>query len=116
MGIKEIGMMDGKIVVTYKILCDNDLDQKISLKELLNNEKVAKAIKSEFAKGHRNITLKSKEEATLSIETLKELHTVEVSKDDFADLLSLAEDDANSKKLLKKECSRVELVDIETHL
>lgn len=106
--------MDGKIMITYKVLCDNDLNQKISLKELLNNEKVAKAIKSEFAKGHRNITLNSTEEATLSIETLKQLHTVEVSKNDFADLLSLAEDDANSKKLLKKECSRVELVDIET--
>lgn len=106
--------MDGKIMITYKVLCDNDLSQKISLKELLNNEKVAKAIKSEFAKGYRNIALKSTEEATLSIETLKQLHTVEVSKNDFADLLSLAEEDANSKKLLKKECSRVELVDIET--
>jgi hypothetical protein len=106
--------MDGKIMITYKVLCDNDLNQKISLKELLSNEKVAKAIKSEFAKGHRNIMLNSTEEATLSIETLKQLHTVEVSKNDFADLLSLAEDDANSKKLLKKECSRVELVDIET--
>ncbi len=106
--------MDGKIMITYKVLCDNDLNQKISLSKLLNNEKVAKAIKSEFAKGYRNITLNSTGEAELSIETLKQLYSVEVSKNDFADLLSLAEEDANSKKLLKKECSRVELVDIET--
>jgi len=42
------------------------------------------------------------------------VHTFEVSKDDFADLLTLAEEDAKNKKLLKKECERVELVDITT--
>ena len=34
-------------------------------------------------------------------------------KDDFADLLSLAEEDATSRKLFKKECVGIELVDIE---
>lgn len=106
--------MDGKIMVTYKILCDGDLNEEIALKDLLANEKIARAIKSEFAKGHRNISLHSSHDIKISIETTKELHSVEVSKDDFADLLSLAEEDANTKKLLKKECARVELVDIET--
>ncbi|MCD6258160.1 MAG: hypothetical protein J7J31_01010 [Helicobacteraceae bacterium] len=107
--------MDGKIMVTYKILCDGDLNEEISLKELLANEKVSRAIKSEFAKGYRNISLHASENIKVSLATTKELHSVEVSKDDFADLLSLAEEDANNKKLLKKECARVELVDIETY-
>ncbi|QSZ40968.1 hypothetical protein GJV85_02170 [Sulfurimonas aquatica] len=106
--------MDGNMLITYKILCSGDMNQKISLEQLLSNEKVLKVIKSEFAKGHRNISLGSKESASLYIETTKELYTLEVQKDDFADLLTLAEEDANNRKLLKKECSRVELVDIET--
>ncbi len=106
--------MDGKMLITYKILCDGDFSEKILLSQLLANEKIEKVIKSEFAKGFRNITLGSKEDATLYIETSKALHTLEVDKDDFADLLTLAEEDANNKKLLKKECSRIELVNIET--
>ena len=37
-----------------------------------------------------------------------------VSKNDFADLLELAEEDARKHKRLKKECDGVELVDILT--
>jgi len=107
--------MNGNIVVTYKILCESDLNTSVTLKELLLNEKVSKAIKSEFAKGFRNIELVTEsEEATLIVETSKELYTLEVSKDDFADILVLAEEDAIERKLFKKDCSRVELVDIET--
>ena len=107
--------MNGTIMVTYKILCNGDLNKDISLEELLLNEKVAKAIKSEFAKGLRNIALLSTStDASLRIETTKELHSFEVTKDDFADILVLAEEDAATKKLLKKDCERVELVDIET--
>jgi len=107
--------MNGTIMVTYKILCDGDLNKEISLEELLLNEKVVKAIKSEFAKGLRNIALLSTStDASLRIETTKELHSFEVTKDDFADILVLAEEDAASKKLLKKDCERVELVDIDT--
>jgi len=107
--------MNGTIMVTYKILCNGDLNKDISLQELLLNEKVIKAIKSEFAKGFRNIALLSTStEKKKKIETSKELHSFEVTKDDFADLLMLAEEDATTKKLLKKDCERVELVDIET--
>ena len=107
--------MNGTIMVTYKILCNGDLNKDISLEELLLNEKVLKAIKSEFAKGFRNIALLSTStDASLRIETSKELHSFEVTKDDFADILVLAEEDAATKKLLKKDCERVELVDIET--
>ena len=107
--------MDGKIIVTYKVLCQGDLNRDISLTELLSNEKVIKAIKSEFAKGLRNIELSTVDEnASLKISTIKDIQTFEVLKDDFADILTLAEEDASSKKLLKKGCERVELVNIET--
>lgn len=107
--------MNGTIMVTYKILCSGDFNKEISLKELFLNEKISKAIKSEFAKGFRNIDIVSNEiDTSFTIETKKELYSFEVNKDDFADILMLAEEDASSKKLLKKDCERVELVDIET--
>jgi len=104
--------MDGKIMVTYKILCKNDFNLEISLEQIINNEKVSKIIKSEFAKGVRNIDYAFKHNCTVKIETQKEHYTFEALKDDFADLLSLAEEDATSRKLYKKECVGIELVDI----
>ncbi len=102
-------------MVTYKILCESDLNKIVLLEELFQNEKVAKVIKSEFAKGFRNINLVSEiKEASFLIETQKELYHFEVQKDDFADILVLAEEDAVNNKLFKKGCSRIELVDIET--
>ena len=107
--------MNGTIMVTYKILCNADLNKELTLQELFSNEKVAKVIKSEFAKGFRNLTLlPSEEKDSFKIETLKELHSFEVNKDDFADILVLAEEDAANKKLIKKDCDRVELVNLET--
>jgi len=107
--------MNGTIMVTYKLLCKTDFNKKLTLQELLNNEKVAKVIKSEFAKGHRNLDLIPNEESgSFNIETVKELHKFEVNKDDFADILVLAEEDAANKKLIKKDCERVELVNLET--
>jgi len=107
--------MNGKIMVTYKILCKADVNQEISINDLLENEKIAKVIKSEYAKGLRNITLLSNsKDSSIRIETLKDLYSFEAQKDDYADLLVLAEEDALNKKLIKKDCERVELVDIET--
>ena len=107
-------MMDGKIMVTYKILCKTDFNAEVSIEQLLKNDKVVKVIKSEFAKGIRNIDLNFKNnDSKLKIETQKELYQFEASKNDFADLVSLAEDDAMSKKLIKKDCIGIELVDIE---
>jgi hypothetical protein len=105
----------GTMNITYKILCNNDTDMTISLDDLLNNEKIVKAIKSEFGKGVRNIALSSDDKAALLVlATEKELYNFEVSKNDFADLLELAEENAKGRKLFKKECDRVEIVDIET--
>ena len=107
--------MEGNIIVTYRVLCQSDLNKEISLSDLLANEKVVKVIKSEFAKGLRNIELLQKgEDVSIKLESTKELHTFEVSKDDFADILALAEDEAAANKLFKKDCDRVELVNIET--
>jgi hypothetical protein len=80
----------------------------------LTNEKIEKAIKSEFAKGLRNLVLSHKEEADIFLKTEKEVFEVTVSKNDFADLLELAEEDARKHKRIKKECDGVELVDILT--
>ena len=108
--------MNGKIEVTYKLLCKNDINKDISINDLLKNEKIVKTIKSEFAKGFRNIQLVADNENinTLKIETIKELYKVEVEKDDFADILALAEEDVVARKLFKKDCNRIELVNIET--
>lgn len=107
--------MDGKIMVTYKIVCKNDFNQELTIGQLLSNEKIAKAIKNEFAKGIRNIELLTKDaDCNIKMQTLKELYQFEVNKDDFADLITLAEEDANSRKLIKKDCSFIELINIET--
>jgi len=100
--------------ISYTIMCNNDVNLKIALSEILANEKVAKAIKSEFGKGIRNLALVSNDEASLSIKTEKEVHEFIVSKNDFADILVLAEEDARKHKRIKKECEGVELVDIVT--
>ena len=107
--------MDGNIMVTYKIICKNDFNLELTIDNILSNEKVLKVIKNEFAKGVRNIELLTKNsDCNVKIETVKELYQVEVNKNDFADLISLAEEDAHARKLIKKDCSFIELVDIET--
>ena len=107
--------MKGTMNITYKVLCQKDTNKEITIDALLNNEKVLKVIKSEFGKGIRNLTLTSDDKtALLTLATEKKLYRFEVSKNDFADILDLAEDDAKGRKLLKKECDRVEIVDIET--
>lgn len=107
--------MDGEILISYKVLCDGDLNRSVTIEELLKNEKILKVIKTEFAKGLRNIELKPNQNNTaIELSTIKEIQTLEVNKNDYADILALAEDDATSKKLFKKDCSRVELIDMET--
>ena len=106
--------MDGMIKVSYTVMCKNDVSIELTLTQLLQNEKIAKAIKSEFATGLRNLALISSVNSEVSIKTAKEVYELEVSKNDFADLLELAEEDARKHKRLKKECDGVELVDIIT--
>ena len=106
--------MEGTIKVSYTVMCSNDVNLELSLTDILSNEKVAKAIKSEFAKGLRNLTLSSGEEAALYIKTQKEVYEFTVNKNDFADILELAEEDARKHKRIKKECEGVELINIIT--
>lgn len=107
--------MNGNIEVTYKVVTEKDLNLSLSLEELLQNEKIVKVIKSEFAKGYRNIDIVSDSESSgkFRLETVKEHYTFSVLKDDFADIINLAEDDATTRKLIKKDCY-VELVNIKT--
>ena len=106
--------MNGTIKVSYTVMCQNDVAQELTLNTLLSNEKVMKAIKSEFATGLRNLALNAKEDTSIYIKTNKEIFHFETSKDDFADLLELAEEDARKHKRFKKECDGVEIVNIET--
>lgn len=106
--------MDGTMKVSYKMLCDGDAYNEVSLIQILQNEKVAKAIKSEFAKGLRNIALSTSENVIIEISTDKEIFEFEADKKDFADLIELAEEDAREHKRIKKGCSGVELVDFVT--
>lgn len=107
--------VNGNIEVTYKVVNQKDLNLSIGLKELLKNEKIVKAIKNEFAKGYRNIDIKIDSELNdkFTLETIKEHYSFTVLKDDFADIITLVEEDAMGRKLLKKDCF-VELVDIKT--
>jgi len=107
-------LMDGTMKVSYKMLCDGDVYNEVSLIEILQNEKVAKAIKSEFAKGLRNIALSTSEDIKIEISTEKEIFEFEAEKKDFADLIELAEEDAKLHKRIKKGCTGVELVDFST--
>jgi len=102
------------IKVSYTIMCKNDVNIELTLHKILSNEKIAKAIKSEFASGLRNLSIVHKENSELAIKTSKTVYELSVSKNDFADLLELAEDDARKHKRFKKECDGVELVDIVT--
>jgi hypothetical protein len=106
--------MDGSMEVDYTVMCKNDVALEVSLAQLLQNEKVVRAIKGEFAKGLRNIALTCKDNPLIHLRTDKEVFTFTASKNDFADLLELAEEDARKHKRLKKECDGVELVDIRT--
>jgi phosphosulfolactate phosphohydrolase-like enzyme len=106
--------MDGAMKVTYTILCSSDVNKEISLEDVLGNEKIVKAIKGEFAKGIRNIVLAAKENTKITIKTEKKQYEFQVSKNDFADLLELAEEDARKHKRFKKGCDGIELVDIVT--
>jgi len=107
--------MQGKLNVTYQLICDNDTYQELSLQEILANEKIIKLLKSEFAKGIRNLQLSTNDpQSTLIISTEKEQYYFEAEKKDFADLIELAEEDAKKRKLFKKGCEAVEIIDFKT--
>ena len=107
--------MQGKIIVSYALICDNDTYQEVSLKAILENEKIVKLLKSEFAKGVRNLELSSNsEESKIILKTEKEIYSFEAEKKDFADFIELAEEDAKRNKRFRKGCQAVEIIDFVT--
>ena len=106
--------MTGQVKVKYKVVCKGDINQEIPLEELLNNEKIFKAIKSAYSSGKKEITITALHEAKVKMEAKKEIFEFLVEKNDFADLLDLAEEDARKNRRLKGVCQQVELVDYET--
>jgi hypothetical protein len=106
--------MTGELMIKYIVLCDGDLKVTVTLADLLKDEKIASAIKSAFAKGKRDIEAVIVEAGAMTVKNKKTVQSVTIPKDSFMDALTLAEEDARSKKLLKKGCDRIEIVDIET--
>lgn len=107
--------MDGEVEVFFKVLCDNDFSKEITLKALLESEKVLKAIKSEYGEGARNLLLATQMgEAIIKVESEKKVHSHIISKNDIQDILELTEEYAKSQKLFKVNCSRVELQNFKT--
>ncbi|HHD82075.1 MAG TPA: hypothetical protein ENK82_10075 [Campylobacterales bacterium] len=107
--------MEGKLMVSYSLICENDTYLEVSLNEILENEKVVKLLKSEFLKGIRNLELEaSTQDAKIIFSTQKEIYTFEAEKKDFADLVELAEEDAKARKLFKKGCDAVKILDFVT--
>lgn len=106
--------MIGELMISYIVLCDGDLEVTVTMADLLKDEKVARAIKNAFAKGKRDIEAVIADAGSMTIKNKKTVQTVMIPKDNFMDALTLAEEDARSKKLLKKGCDRIEIVDIET--
>ncbi|MCK5854218.1 MAG: hypothetical protein KAG56_03285 [Sulfurovaceae bacterium] len=106
--------MHGKLKVTYALICDNDTHQELTLQEILKNEKITKLLKSEFSKGVRNLSITHQGEAKIILSTQKEVFEFEAEKKDFADLIELAEEDAKGRKLFKKGCQAIEIIDFST--
>jgi len=107
--------MQGKLTVTYQLVCENDISKEVSLEEILKNEKIVKLLKSEYAKGLRNLEISTHDNhANIMLKTQKELYEFEAEKKDFADLIELAEENAKERKLFKKGCQEIELVDFVT--
>jgi len=106
--------MTGELMINYIVLCEGDLNMTLTMADLLKNENVAKAIKNAFAKGKRDIEAVIEEAGAMTIKNKKTVQTVTIPKDSFMDALTLAEEDARAKKLVKKGCERIEIVDIET--
>ncbi len=106
--------MEGKINVTYTLICDKDTHKEITIEEIISNEKVIRLLKSEFAKGIRNLEVSSRGDAKVILKTEKELYSFVVDKQDFADLVELAEEDARLNKRLKKDCQVVKIMDFVT--
>ncbi len=107
--------MEGQVEVYFTVLCENDFFKEIKLKELLQSEKVMKAIKSEFGEGARNLLVQATDEnISVDIRSEKKVYSHVIEKDDIQDILELTEEYARSQKLLKGNCSRIELKNFTT--
>ncbi len=107
--------MEGQVEVQFTVLCENDFYKELRLSELLASDKIIKAIKSEFGEGARNLLIGTdSDDAKLYIGSEKKIYTHRIEKNDIQDILELTEEYARSQKLLKGNCSRVELKNFTT--
>ena len=107
--------MKGKVEVHFTVLCDNDFQKEVTLKELLSSEKVLKAIKSDFCEGARNLQFSATDSSEkINISSEKKIYSHVINKSDIQDILELTEEYARTQKLFKGPCNRIELKDFST--
>lgn len=106
--------MEGTMKVVYSVVCDNDFERVVTADDLMSDDKIVKAITSAFGGAARNINVRSLCKEVFVIKPKKEEFELEIPKDDFADALTLAEEDAKKNRRFKKACERIMLVDIRT--
>lgn len=104
--------MTGQIIVSYVV--ENLSDHKtMTLQQLLEFDSVKKAIIKEMG-GKRNSVFDSSNIAgQVTLSNRSEVFTLEINKDDFADALTFAEDDAKNNKRLSGD-KVVTLIDLQT--
>ena len=107
--------MEGQVEVHFTVLCENDFNKELNLADLFHSEKVLKAIKSEFGEGARNLLVQANDETVkIAIRSDKKVYSHIIEKDDIQDILELTEEYAKNQKLLKGNCSRIELKNFTT--
>ena len=105
--------MKGTMKATYKVLCDNDINVEVTIGDIFNDEDVMKVVRRKFAKSSKPME-QSLAAEKIVLTSLKQTYECEFPKEQYLDTLEICEEDARSKKLLKKGCDRIEVVDIAT--
>lgn len=110
--------MEGSLYVDYSVSIAGEEEIKASVFEIISDEKISKLIKSAFGKGIRGAELLFDEENMrnifVAIGKKADVHTIELPKKDFADALTFAEEDAQSKGLMRKKDACVTLLNLRT--
>lgn len=106
--------MEGIMKVVYSVVCDNDFEKVVTAEDLMSDDKIVKAITYAFGGAARNVDIRSLCNEVFVLKPKKEEFEFEIPKDDFADALTLAEEDAKKRRRFKKGCERIMLVDIKT--
>ncbi|MBN2869386.1 MAG: hypothetical protein JXK04_00360, partial [Campylobacterales bacterium] len=88
-------------------------DVTISLEDLVADEDVMKIIRRKFGKTSKPLE-HAVTEGKLVLSLLRQSYECTFPKSQYLDTVEICEEDARSRKLLKKGCERIEVTDIVT--